>query len=104
MEGHQFPVGVDPCKVPGDPDSGLLWGICDKPLADPGSGDDKALAYNFRICLTNDPDNRILISRPEDYDSTRYKLLLRWIEAQPDKRALNDYFIWSPMPKKNGYH
>jgi hypothetical protein len=79
MEGHQFPDGIDPYKVPGDPSSGLVWGISEGTLAAQGSGDKKVQAYNFRICLTNDPANRIAIKRPDDYDSTKYELLLRYI-------------------------
>ena len=98
MTGHQFPDGIDPYRVEGDPSSGLLWGISDAEVAPDGTGDEMVQAYNYRICLTSDPDNMIPITRPEGYDSTRYELLLRLIEAQPDKRMLNDYFIWSRMP------
>lgn len=38
------------------------------------------------------------ITKPENYDTSRYELLARLFEAQPDKRRLNDYFIWSAMP------
>jgi hypothetical protein len=95
---HQFPDGIDPYLIPGDPESGLLWGISGEKLAPTGSGDRKVQTYNFRICLTNDPDNRIPISRPEEYDSTRYELLIRLFDAQPEKKNLDDYFIWSLMP------
>ena len=98
LEGHQFPDGVDPYVVPGDPGSGLLWGISDARLAERGSGDKLVQAYNFRICLTDNPDNEVPITRPDDYDSTRYELLVRLFEAQPEKRDINDYFIWSLMP------
>ena len=98
MTGHQFPDGIDPYRVEGDPSSGLLWGISDAEVAPDGTGDEMVQAYNYRICLTSDLDNMIPITRPEGYDSTRYELLLRLIEAQPDKRMLNDYFIWSHMP------
>ena len=98
MTGHQFPDGIDPYRVEGDPSSGLLWGISDAEVAPDGTGDEMVQAYNYRICLTSDLDNMIPITRPEGYDSTRYELLLRLIEAQPDKRMLNDYFIWSRMP------
>ena len=37
---HQFPDGVDPYKVPGDPKSGLLWGISPDALQPNGTGDD----------------------------------------------------------------
>ena len=54
-------------------------------LANIGSGDKKIQAYNFRICLTNDPQNRIEITRPTNYDSTHYALLLRYLAAKPSK-------------------
>lgn len=82
-EHHQFPDGVDPYKIPGKPESGLLWGISDGALLPNGSADTKVQAYNFRICLTDDPANRIDISRPEGYDSTKYELLLRLLEKKP---------------------
>ncbi|MGE5106133.1 MAG: FAD-dependent oxidoreductase [Sphingobacteriales bacterium] len=98
MGGHQFPDGIDPYKIPGDTSSGLLWGISEAKLSPDGTGDKKVQAYNYRICLTNDPKNRSPFTCPGDYDSTRYELLLRLFKAQPDKRALNDYFIFSKMP------
>ena len=98
MTRHQFPDGIDPYKVKGDPESGLLWGISPSEVAADGTADSMVQAYNYRICLTDDKDNMIPITRPENYDSTRYELLLRLIEAQPEKRFLNDYFIWSRMP------
>lgn len=98
LDGHQFPDGVDPYVVAGDPDSGLLWGISDAKLKEKGSGDKLVQAYNFRICLTDNTDNQVPITRPDDYDSTRYELLVRLFEVQADKRDINDYFIWSLMP------
>ena len=98
MTRHQFPDGIDPYKEKGNPESGLLWGISPAQVAENGTADNMVQAYNYRICLTDDPANMIPITRPEGYDSTRYELLLRLIEAQPDKRFLNDYFIWSRMP------
>lgn len=98
MTGHQFPDGVDPFVRKGDPSSGLLWGVSAQELLPDGSGDSLVQAYNYRICLTDSLENMIPITRPENYDSTRYELALRLMEAQPDKRTLNDYFIWSRMP------
>jgi hypothetical protein len=100
MNGHQFPDGVDPYQTIGDPNSGLLWGISEHQLELEGTGDDKVQAYNFRICLTDNPANRIEITRPEGYDSTMFELLVRVFEAQPDMRKINDYFIWSRMPNQ----
>ncbi|MEO0333768.1 MAG: FAD-dependent oxidoreductase, partial [Bacteroidota bacterium] len=98
LEGHQFPDGVDPYVVPGDSSSGLLWGISSGSLAQQGSGDTLVQAYNFRICLTDADENKVPITRPDNYDSARYELLARLFEAQPDKREINQYFIWSRMP------
>lgn len=97
LEGHQFPDGIDPYVVPGDPQSGLLWGISDAEPREEGMGDRLVQAYNYRICLTDDPDNLIPIEKPDNYDPLRYELLVRVFEADPNPK-LNQYFIWSRMP------
>ncbi len=99
LDGHQIPDGIDPYKEPGKPESGLLWGISPEKLAAPGEGDKKVQAYNYRICLTKNPANRIAITKPEDYDPSRYELVLRLMEKKPWK-TLNDGFIWSGMPNE----
>lgn len=100
LKGHQFPDFIDPYRIKAEPASGLIWGISPGKLASQGSGDDKVQAYNYRICLTNNAANLIPVKKPEGYDSTHYELLARLIEAQPGKRTLNDYFIWSLMPNQ----
>ncbi|HEX6226759.1 MAG TPA: FAD-dependent oxidoreductase, partial [Chryseolinea sp.] len=82
---HQFLDGIDPYKIPGKPESGLLWGISDEKLPPNGTGDKKIQAYNFRICLSSDPANMIPITKPEEYDSTRYELLIRVLEKEPNR-------------------
>ncbi|WP_234734945.1 FAD-dependent oxidoreductase [Tellurirhabdus bombi] len=100
MKGHQLPDGIDPYKTPGNPNSGLVWGVSPAKLDPDGTGDRKVQAYNYRICLSSDPANQVAITRPAGYDSTKFELLVRLINAQPQKRSLNDYFIWSGMPNK----
>ena len=82
LNKHQFPDGIDPYKTPGDSTSGLLWGISNHRLAATGSGDKWVQAYNFRLCLSKNPANQVAISRPADYDSTKYELLLRQIAVE----------------------
>jgi hypothetical protein len=89
LDKHQFPDGVDPYQTKGVPASGLLWGISPQPLAASGSGDQLVQAYNFRICLSSDPANQIPITEPDNFDVTRYELLLRYLEIKKPKR-LND--------------
>jgi FAD dependent oxidoreductase len=97
LDGHQFPDGIDPYVKKGDPSSGLLWGISDKPLLPNGTGDRKVQAYNFRICLTDNLANKLEINQPENYDPSKYELLLRLKEKQA-WRSLYDIFIWQIMP------
>ncbi len=96
---HYFKDEVDPYVVPGKKSSGLLYGINKGKRGDIGAGDKKVQAYNFRICLTDSVENMIPISKPENYDPSKYELLLRWKEKQPWKR-LRDIFIWSMMPNR----
>ncbi|MGC9329273.1 MAG: FAD-dependent oxidoreductase, partial [Candidatus Hinthialibacter sp.] len=93
----EFPLGVDPYLIPGNPSSGLLPLIQANDLQPIGSGDDKIQAYNFRMCLTQDPGNRIPIAKPSNYSPDRYQLLLRQMDVEPWK-SLYDGFIVSKMP------
>ncbi|MBD0254287.1 MAG: FAD-dependent oxidoreductase, partial [Cytophagales bacterium] len=94
---HQLPDGVDPYKGPGNPESGLVWGVSTEHLQPNGTGDKKVQAYNFRICLTSDPANLIPIARPRNYDSTRYELVLRQLVRRPAKN-LNAVLKMDLMP------
>ncbi|MFN0293897.1 FAD-dependent oxidoreductase [Pedobacter helvus] len=99
LKQHQLPDGVDPYVERGNPASGLLWGINNELLKPNGTGDKKVQAYNFRIALTNNPENLVEITKPDNYDPKRYELLIRQKEIQPWK-GLNDVFIWSLMPNQ----
>lgn len=77
---HQFPDGVDPYKVEGDPSSGYCWGINNNTLKPKRSGDKLVQAYNFRLCLTTNKNNMVPFERPASYDSTQFELLARAIK------------------------
>jgi hypothetical protein len=81
---HHFGVlkkPVSPYVAPGEPDSGILPGIDPAPPGLCGEGDKRVQAYCFRMCLTNDPANRIPFPKPEGYDPAKYELLARIYEA-----------------------
>jgi len=82
---HYFFYDVDPYVVPGDPSSGLLFGISKDVPGPNGTGDSKIQAYNFRLCLTKVPQNRIPFYPPSDYDPARYELLARYYAAGWDE-------------------
>ena len=78
---HQFTALVDPYLKPGDAKSGLLPWVQDQPLGTPGAADRCVQAYNFRLCITQNPTNQIPIQPPPDYRESDYELLARYIEA-----------------------
>ncbi|MGE9294770.1 MAG: FAD-dependent oxidoreductase [Puniceicoccales bacterium] len=80
LDKHQFNLEVDPYFVEGDPDSGLLPGIDAGPYVQ-GEGDHRVQAYNFRLCLTDDPEKRLPFTEPEGYDRRDYELLIRYCQA-----------------------
>lgn len=92
---HQFVKPVDPWRVPGDPKSGLLPGIESDPPEPDGAGDHRVQAYNFRLCTTDVPENRVPWPKPANYDPSLYELLLRNFEA-------GDHRVpWSPIMMPN---
>lgn len=80
-EKHQFEHRIDPYVVPGDPESGLLPRIHGEDPGEDGQGDHRVQAYNFRVCLTRVPENRVPFSQPEGYDPAQYTLLARALQA-----------------------
>ena len=49
-----------------------------------GEADGALQAYQFRLCLTDRPENRIPFPEPEGYDPAELALLDRYLEAVPD--------------------
>ncbi|MBC7366580.1 MAG: FAD-dependent oxidoreductase [Undibacterium sp.] len=77
---HHFGVlqgKVSPYVVPGDPKSGVLPRTNPEHPGEFGAADKKLQAYCFRMCLTDDPSNRVPFAKPAGYDSAQYELLLR---------------------------
>jgi len=98
---HQFLAAVDPWVRAGNPASGLLPEIQDQPAGTPGAGDASIQAYNFRLCLTQNPANRLPIEPPAGYDPGRYELSGRYIAAlvaAGKTLALRDFIDIAPMP------
>ncbi|WP_284646205.1 FAD-dependent oxidoreductase [Paenibacillus silviterrae] len=84
--GNELPGGIDPYVVKGVPSSGLLLRVNPDAGGNIGDGDTKLQAYNFRMCLTNNPDNRLEIEKPEGYNEADYEILFRAIEQGQNSR------------------
>lgn len=92
---HQFVKNVDPYVKPGDPSSGLVWGIKPMPSGQDGDGDKNIQAYNFRMCNTSDDAIRVPFPKPSNYDEKMFELLLRNFEAGDERLP------WAPTPMPN---
>ena len=77
---------ISPYVIAGDPKSGLLPRVEPKPPAPKGSGDHRVQGYNFRVCLTDVPENRVPIEKPATYNPLDYELLARHIATMKDVR------------------
>ena len=98
-KNHQFNKGVSAYIKPGDPSSGLLPYVEPDTAEPEGAGDRRVQAYCFRMCLTDEPSNRIPFVKPEGYDPLTYELLLRNLEAiDPETFAKDSARPWKFMP------
>jgi len=93
---NQVPNGIDPYVVKGDPASGLLPGVNPDLGGEKGAADHRLQAFCFRMCLTNHPENRVTVEKPEGYNEAAYELLFRAIEAGQKK----DFYKLSPLPNR----
>jgi hypothetical protein len=99
----KFEVKVDPYLKRGDPASGVLpYLLQDEVAGEVGTADRRIQSYNFRVCLTDRPANRIALGVPPRYDAKNYELLARWIEARAaagQKLTLRDFLKYDPLQK-----
>ena len=102
LNKHQFTDGVDPYVIPGDPSSGLLWGIMPEPMGNKGDGDNHIQAYNYRLTLTKTkPFRSITAQVPDNYDPSKYELLFRWM-AKKGWSGYGDCLKWTYMKDSSG--
>ncbi len=96
VKNHRFRVDVDPYVTPGDPSSGLVWGLHDERPGEEGTGDHRVQAYCYRMCMSRVAENRVPFPKPEGYDESVYELLFRNYEAGDPRVPLH------PAPAPNG--
>ena len=93
---HHFKSNISPYKIKDDPSSGLLPYISAEPPGDFGAADKKIQAYCFRMCMTNHPENSVAFPKPDNYDASKYELLLREFNT-----GRNDWFSkFDVLPNK----
>jgi hypothetical protein len=81
VQRRQLPLNlhIDPYRVPGDAASGTIAFVEPRPdpLPEVGDGDSRVTAYTYRLCVTDDPTNRIPFTRPQRYTASDYELHAR---------------------------
>ena len=95
-KGHQMNPGVSGYNVPGDPSSGILPGLAPDVATPDGAGDKRVQAYCFRMCLTDDPQNRIPFKKPANYDERTYELLFRNLAVLPKDEVAAKGWKYTP--------
>jgi hypothetical protein len=92
---HQLRVATSPFD-----DNGKLVPYVrpDSELVPVGEGDGKVMGYGYRLCLTNDPANRVPIGKPEGYDPARFGLVRNYVKALGSQIQVRDFAGISKMP------
>jgi hypothetical protein len=86
LAGVQIPtpldgLTVDPYVVAGDPASGLLQHVQAITLGAPGSADNGVMAYNYRLCVSQNAANQIPFPVPPNYNPEEFEVLGRFAAA-----------------------
>lgn len=66
LDAHGEPLPLITAKSPG-PDE---------------AGDTHVMTYSFRLCLTDQPDNRIPFPKPTNYDPARFEVVRRYFQTE----------------------
>lgn len=72
--GIPYRLGREGADEYGEPCAGKVYKWWAGPIAEGSTGkaDNSVQAYNYRLCLTDNPDNMIPIAKPEAYDRSEY--------------------------------
>ena len=82
-KGNQFSLPVDPFD-----DAGRPLPFLTLPMHNdvPGAADSKVQSYNFRLCVTKEPENSVPFPKPEHYNASEWEFLRRYLIACAEKR------------------
>lgn len=93
LAGKQYPK--QKMNIDGFDDAGKPLPLVTTEDAGPGNaGDRNVMTYSFRLCLTEDPDNRVPMPKPAHYDPARFEIVRRALNAG-EKRVGFDVY---PLP------
>ena len=93
LAGKQYPKKR--MNINGFDDAGKLLPLITTDDAGPDdAGDRNIMTYSFRLCLTTDPNNRVPMPKPANYDATRFEVIRRYLKAGGNSVGFDAY----PLP------
>ncbi len=93
LAGQQYPKSK--MNISGFDDAGkLLPLVTTDTKANEEDGDENVMAYSFRLCLTSNPDNRVPMPMPTNYDPARFEMVRRAFQAGENRVGFDLY----PLP------
>jgi hypothetical protein len=96
LAGKQFPK--KPMNISGlDEQGNLLPFITTKDAGPLEEGDKNVMVYSFRLCVTDQPENRVPFPAPASYDPARFEAVRRFFAAHPEAPMPWDFY---PLPGK----
>jgi len=98
LAGRQYPkarMEIDGLAEDGEPLPFVtaVRSAGEEPDAD---GDDRVMTYSFRLCLTEDDDNKVPMPEPDAYDPARFELVRRYLAAGGNPNLVR--FDTYPLP------
>lgn len=92
-------VLVDPFVKLGDPTSGLLYGVEPFVARETGQADDRLMAFNYRLCVTERAAGKVPFRKPAGYDPSLYETAARFLQTLIADRGFvtSTHFIGSSV-------
>lgn len=95
LAGKQYPKPK--MEINGYDDDGSLLPLVTTGDGGPGeAGDNNLMTYSFRLCLTRNPNNKVPMIEPDNYDPARFEIIRRYLQAggSPNMVGFDPY----PLP------
>jgi hypothetical protein len=92
---HQFALPVSAVR---DDGSLLPFLEAQEKLAPTGAGDGKFQSYCYRLCLTDNPENRVPIPPPKRYCGEDYELARRYVRVLGESASLGHFLGIARLP------
>jgi len=93
LAGKRYPKEKMPISGLGD-DGRMLPLVTTTDAGSEAEGDSNVMVYSFRLCLTEDPENRVPFPKPANYDAARFEVMRRYVKSGGTKLGWDLY----PLP------